>query len=87
MTNRSQAAQDLELLAVTAATGEQYMEESGITGPFGHDVVQASTRVNYAQNMKYIHGLEAMVSSLRINLSSAITMIMTASLRHLQIIR
>lgn len=57
----TQAVQDVGLLAATAATGEQYMVENGITGPFGTDVVQASTRVNYAQNLKYIHGLEAMV--------------------------
>ena len=57
----TQVAQDVGLLAVTAATGEQYLEESGITGSFGSDIVQASTRVNYAQNLNYIHGLEAMV--------------------------
>lgn len=57
----SQIAQDLGLQAITAATGEQYMEESGISGPFGHDVVQASTRVNYAQNLAHLHALEAMV--------------------------
>ena len=58
----SQVAQDVGLLAVTSATGEQYLEENSITGPFVRDVVQAATRVNYAQNMKYIHALEAMVS-------------------------
>ncbi len=57
----TQAAQDVELLAVTAATGSQYLLEAGITGDFGHDIVQASTRVNYASNLNYIHGLEAMV--------------------------
>ena len=57
----TQVVQDVGLLAVTAATGEQYLEENGITGPFGLDVIQASTRVNYAQNLEYIHGLEAMV--------------------------
>lgn len=57
----TQAAQDAELLAVTAATGTQYLLEAGITGDFGHDIVQASTRVNYASNLNYIHGLEAMV--------------------------
>ena len=57
----TQAAQDVELLAVTAATGSQYLEEQSITGDFGHDIVQASTRVNYASNLNYIHGLEAMV--------------------------
>lgn len=57
----TQAAQDVGLLAVTAATGSQYLKENGITGDFGRDVVQASTRVNYASNLDYIHGLEAMV--------------------------
>ncbi|USW59167.1 Putative prenylcysteine lyase, prenylcysteine oxidase, FAD/NAD(P)-binding domain superfamily [Septoria linicola] len=55
------AAQAVGLLAVTAATGEQYLRENGITGPFGREIVQASTRVNYAQNLEHIHGLEAMV--------------------------
>jgi prenylcysteine oxidase/farnesylcysteine lyase len=55
------AAQEVGLLAVTAATGDEYMRENGITGPFGREVVQASTRVNYAQNLEFIHGLEAMV--------------------------
>lgn len=57
----TQAAQDVGLLAVTASTGQQYLEENAITGDFGNDIVQASTRVNYAQNLAYIHGLEAMV--------------------------
>ena len=57
----TQAAEDVGLLTVTAATGKQYLEENDITGDFGHDIVQASTRVNYAQNLKYIHALEAMV--------------------------
>ncbi|KJX94274.1 prenylcysteine lyase like protein [Zymoseptoria brevis] len=57
----TKVAQDVGLLEVTAATGEQYMRENGITGLFGNEIVQASTRVNYAQNLEYIHGLEAMV--------------------------
>ena len=57
----TQAAQDVGLLAVTAATGEQYLRENGITGNFGKHIVQASTRVNYAQNLVHIHALEAMV--------------------------
>lgn len=55
------AAQAVGLTAVTAATGEQYMRENGIKGAFGREIVQASTRVNYAQNLEFIHGLEAMV--------------------------
>lgn len=57
----TQAAQDTGLLAVTAATGSQYIAENGISGDFLTDIVQASTRVNYASNLNYIHGLEAMV--------------------------
>lgn len=57
----TQAAEDVGLLAVTGVTGEQYMSANGIKGVFGEEIVQASTRVNYAQNLKYIHGLEAMV--------------------------
>lgn len=58
----SEAAQAVGLTAVTAATGEQYIRENGITGAFAREVVQAATRVNYAQNLGGIHGLEAMVS-------------------------
>lgn len=57
----SEVAIDVGLVGTTAATGEQFMAENGITGEFGHDVVQASTRVNYAQNLKHINGLLAMV--------------------------
>ena len=45
-------------------TGEQYLKQNGIdisAGSFATDVVQASTRVNYAQNLEMIHGLETMV--------------------------
>lgn len=33
-----------------------------INADFVRDVMQPATRVNYASNMAYIHGLEAMVS-------------------------
>ena len=60
----SQTAYDLGLTEVTAMTGDQYLEKNGIVttyGSFAWDIVQASTRVNYAQNINYIHGLETMV--------------------------
>ncbi|KAK5685981.1 hypothetical protein LTS10_002094 [Elasticomyces elasticus] len=57
----TRTATELDLLGVTASTGEQYISDNGITGAFGHDVIQASTRVNYAQNLRYINGLLAMV--------------------------
>lgn len=57
----SQTAYNLDLTEATAATGEQFLEANGITGAFGTDIIQASTRVNYAQNIDKIHGLESMV--------------------------
>lgn len=58
----SEVAQAVGLTAVTAATGEEYIRENGVQGAFAREVVQAATRVNYAQNLGSIHGLEAMVS-------------------------
>lgn len=60
-TSLSKTAYDLDLLPATAVTGEQYLESNGISEHFGHDIIQASTRVNYAQNLDQIHGLETMV--------------------------
>ncbi|CAF9916784.1 MAG: hypothetical protein ALECFALPRED_010867 [Alectoria fallacina] len=57
----SQTAYDLGLTEATAATGEQFLQAKGIQGAFGTDIIQASTRVNYAQNIDKIHGLESMV--------------------------
>ncbi|TKA43669.1 hypothetical protein B0A54_05452 [Friedmanniomyces endolithicus] len=48
----TQVVTDVDLLDATSATGEQYISENGLTGSFGHDVIQASTRVNYAQNVR-----------------------------------
>ncbi|KAL8752858.1 MAG: hypothetical protein Q9184_005601 [Pyrenodesmia sp. 2 TL-2023] len=60
-TSLSNTAYDLDLLPATAVTGQQYLESNGISEHFGHDIIQASTRVNYAQNLDQIHGLETMV--------------------------
>lgn len=57
----TQAVHDVDLIGDTTTTGEELMRANGIEGKFGIEVVQASTRVNYAQNLAYIHGLEAMV--------------------------
>ncbi|KAK5114368.1 hypothetical protein LTR62_002620 [Meristemomyces frigidus] len=57
----TQAVRDVELLDATSATGEEYTRKNGIGGPFAHDIIQASTRVNYAQNLKHINGLLSMV--------------------------
>ena len=57
----SHVAYALDLTGVTSLTGEQYLAQNNIGPPFSTDIIQASTRVNYAQNLPYIHGLEAMV--------------------------
>ena len=57
----SQTVYDLGLTEATAVTGEQFLQANSIQGPFGTDIIQASTRVNYAQNIDKIHGLESMV--------------------------
>lgn len=57
----TQAAQDVGLLAVTSATGEDFLRENSISSLFSREIIQASTRVNYAQNLNNFHGLETMV--------------------------
>ena len=60
-TSLTQAAQDVGLLAATSATGESFLRENSISSLFGREIIQASTRVNYAQNIDNFHGLETMV--------------------------
>ncbi|GME66460.1 Vacuolar sorting ATPAse protein [Neofusicoccum parvum] len=57
----SEKAHELGLVEATAATGEEFLRKNGIGEAFAHDVVQASTRVNYAQNLPLINGLISMV--------------------------
>jgi prenylcysteine oxidase/farnesylcysteine lyase len=52
---------NLGLLEVTGVTGKQFLQDKGVGDLFAREVVQASTRVNYAQNLGLIHGVEAMV--------------------------
>ena len=57
----SDRALDLDLTSVTSMTGEQFLAANNIGAPFSTDIIQASTRVNYGQNLNLIHGLETMV--------------------------
>lgn len=57
----SETAHDLGLNLITARAGSKLLEDNGIHPPFSTDIIQASTRVNYAQNLNQIHGLETMV--------------------------
>ena len=48
-------------LKAPSMRSEELMAKNGIYAPFSTDIIQAATRVNYAQNLAQIHGLEAMV--------------------------
>jgi prenylcysteine oxidase / farnesylcysteine lyase len=52
---------ELGLHKITGLTGQQFLEEKGLYGLFARHLVQTATRVNYASNLAYIHGLGAMV--------------------------
>jgi len=49
------------LADAAALSGSDYLKTAGVQGLFAKELVQASTRVNYAQDLSYIHGVEAMV--------------------------
>ena len=55
------AVQRVGLLDYTAATGRELLKKHGISDKFAREIVQASTRVNYGQNLAGIHGLETLV--------------------------
>lgn len=57
----SGTADDLGLNKITGVTGAQFLEANRIGASFSTEIIQASTRVNYAQNLDQIHGLETMV--------------------------
>ncbi|RMD40215.1 hypothetical protein DV735_g4917, partial [Chaetothyriales sp. CBS 134920] len=56
-----EAVAETELMPFMALTGLELMREKGVSDSFANDIIQASTRVNYAQNMAQIHGLESLV--------------------------
>ncbi|KAK6349951.1 hypothetical protein TWF696_006207 [Orbilia brochopaga] len=58
----TQTAMDLDLLPATSVSGLEFLKANSIFPPFTTDLIQASTRVNYASNLGYIHGLETMVA-------------------------
>lgn len=57
----STRAYQLGLVKITGLTGLQWLAQNKLDGPFAHHIVQTSTRVNYASNLPYIHGLGTMV--------------------------
>lgn len=57
----STVALNVGLLNSTGATGAEFLKKNSISDAFSRDIIQASTRVNYGQNLPLIHGLETMV--------------------------
>ena len=57
----SEAVYEIGLSDMAAISGEQYLKEKGVSDKFAREFVQGATRVNYAQNLANIHGVEAMV--------------------------
>ncbi|KAL2421441.1 hypothetical protein ABEF95_006743 [Exophiala dermatitidis] len=45
----------------TAVSGREVLRHAGVSDLFSREIVQASTRVNYASNLGGIHGLETLV--------------------------
>jgi prenylcysteine oxidase / farnesylcysteine lyase len=57
----SDTVAELGLVEYTSTTGQAVLDGGDAGGAFVREVVQASTRVNYAQNLGQIHGLEGLV--------------------------
>ncbi|CAG7921712.1 unnamed protein product [Penicillium olsonii] len=57
----SDAAAAANLLDSTASSGEQFLHANDVDSLFAREIIQASTRVNYGQNLQLIHGLESIV--------------------------
>ncbi|KAL4810090.1 hypothetical protein BDV18DRAFT_130270, partial [Aspergillus unguis] len=55
------AAASVGLLDATSTTGTTFLNKNSVSQDFSREVIQASTRVNYGQNLPLIHGLESMV--------------------------
>ncbi|KAJ5748870.1 uncharacterized protein N7511_010566 [Penicillium nucicola] len=57
----SEAAVVADLLNATASSGEEFLHANDVGSLFAREIIQASTRVNYGQNLQLIHGLESIV--------------------------
>ncbi|PYH41918.1 putative prenylcysteine lyase [Aspergillus saccharolyticus JOP 1030-1] len=55
------ATEAVGLLDIVAVPGLEFLRLNRISDLFSREIVQASTRVNYGQNLGLIHGLETMV--------------------------
>ncbi|KAF7718643.1 Uncharacterized protein PECH_008837 [Penicillium ucsense] len=57
----SEATALVDLLEATSSTGDEFLVKNRVSSRFAREIIQASTRVNYGQNLPLIHGLETMV--------------------------
>ncbi|KAJ5683933.1 Prenylcysteine oxidase [Penicillium maclennaniae] len=57
----SEAALTLGLIDATSSSGDAFLGANQVSELFAREIIQASTRVNYGQNLGLIHGLESMV--------------------------
>ncbi|KAJ6115715.1 Prenylcysteine oxidase [Penicillium sp. IBT 18751x] len=57
----SEAALTLGLIDATSSSGDAFLGANQVSELFAREIIQASTRVNYGQNLGLIHGLETMV--------------------------
>lgn len=57
----SEVVYELGLLDMAGKSGEAFLKENGVSDKFAREFVQSATRVNYAQNLRNIHAVEAMV--------------------------
>ena len=57
----TEAAIAVDLINATASSGDAFLQANNIDSLFAREIIQASTRVNYGQNMPLIHGLESIV--------------------------
>ena len=57
----SDVADRVGLQEAIGISGAEFLMGNSISEGFANDIIQASTRVNYAQNLDQIHGLETMV--------------------------
>ncbi|KKK16375.1 hypothetical protein ARAM_002766 [Aspergillus rambellii] len=55
------AAAAVGLLDATSTPGATFLDSNNVSPQFAQEIIQASTRVNYGQNLALIHGLESMV--------------------------
>ncbi|KAJ5960535.1 Prenylcysteine oxidase [Penicillium vulpinum] len=57
----TEAAIAADLINATASSGNVFLQANNIDSLFAREIIQASTRVNYGQNLQLIHGLESVV--------------------------